>query len=111
MLTNLNIELIYDDDNKKIEVLIIGEIDYSNYEKLRQITRKILDSANNYKEIIFNLKDCKMISSNGFGLFFELQDFLINRKYAAKIKFSNVNNLILQNMKILKMDSEFEILV
>ena len=100
-----------DDDNKKIEVLIIGEIDYSNYEKLRQITRKILDSANNYKEIIFNLKDYKIINNNGFDLFFKLQDFLINRKYAAKIKFSNVNNLILQNMKILKMDSEFEILV
>ena len=75
MLTNLNIELIYDDDNKKIEVLIIGEIDYSNYEKLRQITRKILDSANNYKEIIFNLKDCKMISSNGFGFIIDTDEY------------------------------------
>jgi len=104
----LNLE-VNKKENNKITLFVKGEINSANYTKLKKKLAEILDDLISVNEIIIDLKDCEYISSNGFGIFYETKDILEKRNLPVKLRFINVNDIIFENMLVLKMHNEFEI--
>jgi len=105
MNTELKISLKKIDSNALF--VIDGEIDSTNYEIFRKALFSEFKLTEDISKIIFELKNCGLISSNGFGIFYEFRDTIEKRGFNGGIKIINANKAVIKLIKMLKMDDEF----
>ncbi|MBP7653984.1 STAS domain-containing protein [Candidatus Dependentiae bacterium] len=103
------LEVKYNCENNILCYHVTGEIDSSNYEIFKNTVFSGFSEYSNIKEVIFDLKYCSSISSNGFGIFYEFLDTIEKRGFKLKISLINTNPLIFKIIKLLKMYNEFNV--
>ncbi|WHH59348.1 STAS domain-containing protein [Petroclostridium sp. X23] len=92
-------------DNHCIAVSIMGEINISNVDKLRNEIFPIVSGST--ADIQFDCKELNYIDSQGILVF--LQAMAIAKRKGLKIKLKNVNKYIYKLFRTMNLDQIFEI--
>lgn len=107
MKTELSIETKI--SSEILNIIVSGEIDSSNYEIFKNEVFEAYSASANIKQISFDIGGCDMISSNGFGIFYELIDTIEKRNSKIAVSIRNANSAIKKIIKLLKMTDEFDV--